>query len=158
MKKTILIYGTVLALLVWALKWMEYRYILRDLSLQFYLGLVALLFSGLGIWIGINLLKPKAVIPAEASTESQEIFAIPEALLRESGISPREYEVLQLMAAGLSNQEIAGRLFISLNTVKTHISNIYLKLDVKRRTQAIQKMKERVQISQKEEAAQAGDQ
>ncbi len=142
MKKTILIYGTVLALLVWALKWMEYRYILRDLSLQFYLGLVALLFSGLGIWIGINLLKPKAVIPAEMSTESPEIFAIPEALLRESGISPREYEVLQLMAAGLSNQEIAGRLFISLNTVKTHISNIYLKLDVKRRTQAIQKMKE----------------
>lgn len=142
MKKTILIYGTVLALLVWALKWMEYRYILRDLSLQFYLGLVALLFSGLGIWIGINLLKPKAVIPAEMSTESPEILAIPEALLRESGISPREYEVLQLMAAGLSNQEIAGRLFISLNTVKTHISNIYLKLDVKRRTQAIQKMKE----------------
>ncbi len=142
MKKTILLYGTLLALLVWALKWMEYRYILRDLSLQFYLGLVALLFSGLGIWIGINLLKPKAVIPAEMSTENPEILAIPEALLRESGISPREYEVLQLMAAGLSNQEIAGRLFISLNTVKTHISNIYLKLDVKRRTQAIQKMKE----------------
>jgi len=141
MKKTILIYGTLLALLVWALKWMEYRYILRDLSLQFYLGLVALLFSGMGIWIGINLLKPKPVSP------EQDVLmvpaSIPENLLRELGISPREYEVLQLMADGLSNQEIANRLFISLNTVKTHISNLYLKLDVQRRTQAIQKAKER---------------
>jgi len=142
MKKTILLYGTLLALLVWALKWMEYRYILRDLSLQFYLGLVALLFSGLGVWVGINLLKPKEVIP-EQEVQVAPSPIVPEELLRESGISPREYEVLQLMAAGLSNQEIADRLFISLNTVKTHISNLYLKLDVQRRTQAIQKAKER---------------
>lgn len=142
MKKTILIYGTLLALLVWALKWMEYRYILRDLSLQFYLGLVALLFSGLGIWIGINLLKPKSVLSVQSPAESKEDCPIPEDLLRELGISPREYEVLHLMAAGLSNQEIADRLFISLNTVKTHTSNLYLKLDVQRRTQAIQKAQE----------------
>jgi len=142
MKKTILLYGTLLALLVWALKWMEYRYILRDLSLQFYLGLVALLFSGLGVWVGINLLKPKAIIP-EQEVQITPSPIVPEELLRESGISPREYEVLQLMAVGLSNQEIANRLFISLNTVKTHISNLYLKLDVQRRTQAIQKAKEK---------------
>ncbi len=141
MKKTIFLYGTLLALLVWALKWMEYRYILRDLSLQFYLGLVALLFSGLGIWIGLNFLKPKTGA-AEQKTTTAPTPAVPEALLRELGISPREYEVLQLMAAGLSNQEIADRLFISLNTVKTHTSNLYLKLDVQRRTQAIQKAKE----------------
>ncbi len=142
MKKTILLYGTLLALLVWALKWMEYRYILRDLSLQFYLGLVALLFSGLGIWVGINLLKPKA-LKQEQEVQVPPSPIVPEELLREFGISPREYEVLQLMAAGLSNQEIADRLFISLNTVKTHISNLFLKLDVQRRTQAIQKAKEK---------------
>lgn len=142
MKKTILLYGTLLALLVWALKWMEYRYILRDLSLQFYLGLVALLFSGLGIWVGINLLKPKA-LKQEQEVQVPPSPIVPEELLREFGISPREYEVLQLMAAGLSNQEIANRLFISLNTVKTHISNLFLKLDVQRRTQAIQKAKEK---------------
>ena len=142
MKKTILLYGTLLALLVWALKWMEYRYILRDLSLQFYLGLVALLFSGLGVWVGINLLKPKEVIP-EQEVQVAPSPIVPEELLRELGISPREFEVLQLMAAGLSNQEIADRLFISLNTVKTHISNLFLKLDVQRRTQAIQKAKEK---------------
>ncbi len=140
MKKTILLYGTLLALLLWALKWMEYRYILRDLSLQFYLGLVALLFSGLGIWIGINLLKPRAT-PQETPAP-QSFTPVPENLLRDLGISPREHQVLQLMAAGHSNQEIADQLFISLNTVKTHISNLYLKLDVQRRTQAIQKAKE----------------
>lgn len=143
MKKTIFLYGTLLAALVWALKWMEYRYILRDLSLQFYLGMVALLFSGLGIWVGLQFLKPKAVIPVQPP----EPTAMPElpdldASLQKLNISPREYEVLQLMAAGLSNQEIANRLFISLNTVKTHISNLFLKLDVQRRTQAIQKAKE----------------
>jgi len=140
MTKTVFLYGFLLALLVWALKWMEYRYILRDLSLQFYLGLVALLFSGLGIWMGLNWLKPK---PATPQTPAQAAkAAAPETLLRDLGISPREYEVLQLMASGLSNQEIANQLFISLNTVKTHTSNLYLKLEVQRRTQAIQKAKD----------------
>ncbi|NUO01017.1 MAG: response regulator transcription factor [Saprospiraceae bacterium] len=140
MKKTVILYGILLALLLWALKWMEYRYILRDLSLQFYLGLVAVLFSGLGVWAGLQFLKPQSDI----SDQHPKVTSPPnlEASLHALGISPREYEVLQLMAAGLSNQEIADRLFISLNTVKTHISSLYLKLDAQRRTQAIQKAKE----------------
>ena len=88
------------------------------------------------------MLKPKAILP-EQEVQVAPSPIVPEEVLRELGISPREYEVLQLMAAGLSNQEIADRLFISLNTVKTHISNLYLKLGVQRRTQAIQKAKEK---------------
>jgi ATP/maltotriose-dependent transcriptional regulator MalT len=73
---------------------------------------------------------------------SSDNFQLNEALLAQTGISKREYEVLELMAQGLSNQEIAEKLFVSLNTVKTHTSNLFVKLDAKRRTQAIQKAKE----------------
>jgi len=135
MRRTIIIYGLSLAALVAVLKFIEYRFFTQDLTLEFYLGLVALLFTGLGIWVGLKLTRQKVVVV-------HPDFRLDESLLERHEISRREYEVLELIAQGLSNQEIAEKLFVSLNTVKTHSSNLFLKLDAKRRTQAIQKAKE----------------
>ena len=135
MRKTILIYGVAMAALTGILKFIEYRYFVRDLSLEFYLGVVAILFAGLGVWAGLRLTRRKVVI-------ANPDFKLNEPELQRLGISKREYEVLELMAQGLSNQEIADKLFVSLNTVKTHSSNLFIKLDARRRTQAVQRAKE----------------
>jgi len=135
MRKTILLYGIAMAALTGVLKFIEYRFLVRDLSLEFYLGFVAVLFTGLGIWVGLRLTRKKIVI---ASPE----FKLNAPELQRLGISKREYEVLELIAQGLSNQEIAERLFVSLNTVKSHSSNLFMKLDARRRTQAIHRAKE----------------
>lgn len=135
MKRTILLYGLALALLVFFLKLIEYRFYVRDLSFEFYLGVVAVLFSVLGIWAGLKLTRKKTIVLSPD-------FVLDESQLQKLGISRREHEVLQLMANGMSNQEIADKLFVSLNTIKTHTSNLFLKLEVSRRTQAVQKGKE----------------
>ena len=135
MRKTILIYGVALAALTGILKFIEYRYFVRDLSLEFYLGVVAILFAGLGVWAGLRLTRRTVVI-------ANPDFKLNESELQRLGISKREYEVLELMAQGLSNQEIADKLFVSLNTVKTHSSNLFMKLDARRRTQAVRRAKE----------------
>jgi DNA-binding NarL/FixJ family response regulator len=135
MKRTIILYGVAMALLIFILKFFEYRYLVRDLSLEFYLGVIAVLFTAVGIWAGNRLTRKKMVlVPATP-------FEVNEDNVRNLGISKREHEVLLLMAQGLSNQEIADKLFVSLNTVKTHSSNLFYKLEAKRRTQAIQKAK-----------------
>jgi two-component system, NarL family, response regulator LiaR len=138
MRRTILLYGAALALLIFLLKFLEYRLFVRDLSLEFYIGIIALFCTAIGVWAGLKLTRPKKVLVPVSSDN----FQLNEALLAQTGISKREYEVLELMAQGLSNQEIAEKLFVSLNTVKTHTSNLFVKLDAKRRTQAIQKAKE----------------
>lgn len=135
MRKTILLYGVAMAALTGILKFIEYRYFVRDLSLEFYLGVVAVLFTGLGVWAGMKLTRKKVAI---ASPD----FKLNEAELQRLGISKREYEVLELIAQGLSTQEIADKLFVSLNTVKTHSSNLFMKLDARRRTQAVRQAKE----------------
>lgn len=138
MKKMILLYGLLMAALVWLLKYLDYRFLVRDLSIEIYLGIIAVICTALGIWMGLKLTRPKVIIQAE----SGDGFSLDEQTLSQLGISKREYEVLELMAQGLSNQEIANQLFISLNTVKTHSSNLFSKLEVKRRTQAVQRAKE----------------
>jgi two-component system, NarL family, response regulator LiaR len=135
MRKTILIYGVAMAALTGILKFIEYRYFVRDLSLEFYLGAVAMLCAGLGVWAGMRLTRRKVVIATPD-------FKLNEGELQRLGVSRREYEVLELMAQGLSNQEIADKLFVSLNTVKTHSSNLFMKLDARRRTQAVRRAKE----------------
>ena len=135
MRKTILIYGVAMAALTGILKFIEYRYFVRDLSLEFYLGVVAILFAGLGVWAGLRLTRRKVVI-------ANPDFKLNGPELQRLGISKREYEVLELMAQGLSNQEIADKLFVSLNTVKTHSSNLFMKLDARRRTPAVRRAKE----------------
>ena len=117
------------------LKFLEYRFIIRDLSFEFYFGIVAILFTALGIWAGLKLTRKKIVMVGPQ-------FILNEPELLRLGISKRELEVLESISQGLSNQQIADKLFVSLNTIKTHSSNLFLKLEVSRRTQAVQRAKE----------------
>ena len=141
MKRIIWLYGLALAILIALLKSLEYRYYLRDLSVEFYIGLVATLFTALGIWVGLKLTRSDKKEMTEKNLSPASVMEASPEQLQLLGISEREYEVLQLIAAGHSNQEIADQLYISLNTVKSHSSNLFSKLDVKRRTQAVQKAK-----------------
>ena len=135
MRRTVIIYGLAMAVLLGLLKLVEYKYFVRDIPLEFYIGTVAVMFTGIGIWAGLRLTRPKIV-------EISGPFERDDACLKRTGISKREYEVLELISAGLSNQEIAEKLFVSTSTVKTHVSNVLGKLDASRRTEAIAKAKE----------------
>jgi DNA-binding CsgD family transcriptional regulator len=135
--KTVWIYGLAMAALIFLLKVIEYNYLVRDLSIEFYIGLVAVFFTIMGIWVGLKL-TTKKIVTVSVGPE----FVLNTAELQKLNISKREHEVLELLAQGLSNQEIANKLFVSLNTVKTHTSNLFLKLGVGRRTQAVQRGKE----------------
>lgn len=127
------------------MKWLEYKFVIIDHALEIYIGAIALIFTALGIWLTLKLNKPKlqtVVVEKEVYLQKPDTDFVPdENQLNKMGISKREWEVLSLMSQGLSNQEIANQLYLSLNTVKTHGSNLFLKLDVKRRTQAIEKGK-----------------
>ncbi|HEY0976946.1 MAG TPA: LuxR C-terminal-related transcriptional regulator [Flavobacteriales bacterium] len=141
---SVVLYGTALAALILLLKYVEYHYLLRDLRVEVYIGVVAVLFTALGIWMGTKYLEGRrqvemVTIPVEAPVRVEAVDR--EEAVRRSGVSGRELEVLELMAEGRSNQEIADRLFISLPTVKSHSSNLFTKLDVKRRTEAVHKAK-----------------
>ena len=135
MRRTVILYGLAMAALLGLLRLVEYKYMVRDIPLEFYIGAVALLFSGIGIWAGRRLTQPRIV-------KVRDPFQCDEAALKRTGISNREFEVLELLAAGLSNQDIADRLFVSMSTVKTHVSSVLAKLDASRRTEAIAKAKE----------------
>jgi DNA-binding NarL/FixJ family response regulator len=137
MRRTVIIYGIAMAALLGLLKLVEYRYLIRDIPLEFYLGVVALMFTGIGIWAGLKLTRPRVrevLVNGSFERDDQAV--------KKLGISKREFEVLELIAAGLSNQEIADRLFVSTSTVKTHVSKVLAKLDANRRTEAIARAKE----------------
>jgi DNA-binding CsgD family transcriptional regulator len=134
MRRTVILYGLAMATLLGLLKLIEYKYFVRDIPLEFYIGVVAMMFTGIGIWAGLRLTRPKIV-------EVSGPFERDDASLKRTGISKREYEVLELISAGLSNQEIAEKLFVSTSTVKTHVSNVLGKLDANRRTEAIARAK-----------------
>ena len=136
MRRTIIIYGLSMAALLGLLKYLEYSFIVRDIPFEFYIGTIAVMFTVLGVWVGRRLTRVKYV------TSPSSDFELDDSELKRLGISKREYEVLELIAGGLSNQEIADKLFVSTSTVKTHTSNLFSKLDARRRTQAIQKAKE----------------
>lgn len=135
MRRTIIIYGIAMAALIGLLKFVEYKFVVRDIPLGFYIGVVAVTFTSIGIWAGLRLTRPKVV-------EISGPFVRNEENLRRTGISKREYEVLELLSRGLSNQEIADKLFVSTSTVKTHVSNVLAKLDANRRAEAIAKARE----------------
>jgi DNA-binding CsgD family transcriptional regulator len=143
--KLVIIYGSALAAVMLVLKWLEWRFLILNHSFELYIAAIAFCFTILGIWLARKLSSPRTqtvVLEKEVFIPRPTSGYVPdEAVLQRSGISRREWEVLSLMSEGLSNQEIADRLFVSLNTIKTHGSNLYLKLDVKRRTQAIEKAK-----------------
>ena len=142
--KATIIYSICLALLLFLLKWLELRFIIFDYSIEIYIGAIALIFTGLGIWLALKLSKPKiktVVVEKEVYISRNENFVLNESMVAQLELSKRELEVLGLMAEGNSNQEIANRIFVSLSTVKTHNQNLFDKLDVKSRTQAIEKAK-----------------
>ncbi len=137
-----ILYGVSLALLLLLLKWLEWHFIIVNHAFEVYASAIAIIFTGLGIWLALKLVKPKVnTIIVEKPVFADTGFNLNEAELGKLRISSRELEVLQLMAGGLSNQEIAEKLFVSLNTIKTHTSNLFLKLEVERRTKAIEKAK-----------------
>ena len=137
-KKHILIYGLLGGLLIAVLKLVEYRFLVVEHSIEIYGGLIALLFAGVGIWLGLKLTRTKEVVVFKEVVSTAEPFALNEGRVRELTITPRELEILGLIANGLSNREIAEKLFVSENTVKTHSSRLFDKLGAKRRTQAVQ--------------------
>ena len=143
MKKHILIYGLLGGLLIAVLKLVEYRFLVVEHSVEIYGGLIALLFAGVGIWLGLKLTRKKeVVIFKEVAVAAVVPFALNEGKLKELGVTRRELEILELIANGMSNREIAEKLFVSENTVKTHSSRLFDKLGAKRRTQAVQMGKE----------------
>jgi DNA-binding CsgD family transcriptional regulator len=145
MKKTVLLYGLLGGVLIAALKIVEYRFLVIEHSLEIYGGIVALLFSGLGIWLGLKLTRTRETVVVREVPVPVPVagpFERNETRLEQLGITPRELEILEAMAAGLSNREIAARLFVSENTVKTHAARLFDKLSARRRTQAVQRAKE----------------
>lgn len=134
MRRIVLLYGLLGGALIALLKLVEYRYLVLEHSLQIYGGIVAVLFTALGIWLGQKLTRTKEVV----IVRNAKPFTIDKAALETLGITPREHEILTLIAAGLSNREIAEKLFVSQNTVKTHSSRLFEKLNARRRTQAVQ--------------------
>ena len=142
--KATIIYSLSLATLLFVLKWLELRFIIFDHSFEIYIGFIAVIFTALGIWLALKLSKPKIetiVVEKEVYVNRNENFVLDTSLVSQLELSKRELEILGLLAEGHSNQEIAAKLFVSLSTVKTHIQNLFENLDVKRRTQAVEKAK-----------------
>jgi len=131
--------GVVGGVLIAVLKWTEYQFLVIDHSVEIYGGLTAATFAGLGIWLGVRATGRRQKTADETAPER---LVVDEARREALGLTPRELEILGLIAEGLSNREIAGRLFVSENTVKTHCSRTFDKLGAKRRTQAVQMGKE----------------
>lgn len=138
--KHIVIYGLTLAILVFVLKLPQWKFLIVDNTIDIYVGLVAVFFTVLGIWVASQLIKSK-VKTVIVEKEVPEKFEINETELQKLNLSTREYEVLQLLAKGYSNSEISEQLFLSVSTIKTHVSNLFTKMDVKNRTQATEKAK-----------------
>jgi two-component system, NarL family, response regulator LiaR len=147
MKRHILIYGLSGGLLIAALRLAEYRLLIVNHSVEIYGGLIAAIFAAVGIVLGLKLTKPKETVVVKeievpVPVAATEPFVLNDKKLEETGITPRELEILELIAQGMSNREIAEKLFVSENTVKTHSSRLFDKLGAKRRTQAVQLGKE----------------
>lgn len=149
--KATIVYSISLAFLLFLLKWLELRFIIFHHSFEIYIGLIAVIFTALGIWLALKLSKPKietVVVEKEVYVNRNENlpdrqagFVPDTSLISQLELSKRELEILSLLAQGHSNQEIAAKLFVSLSTVKTHNQNLFEKLDVKRRIQAVEKAK-----------------
>ena len=150
MKRHVLIFGLVGGLLIVALQYTEYRFVVIEHSIELYGALVAILFAAFGIWLGLRITRRRETIvvkevpgPASGrSAEPESPFAPNAAQQLSLGITDRELEILTLIARGLSNREIATQLFVSENTVKTHCSRAFDKLGAARRTQAVLRGKE----------------
>lgn len=143
MRKHVLLYGLLGGVLIAGLKLVEYRWLVVEYRVEICGGIVAVVFASVGIWLGLKLTKTReTVVVREVMVPAPVDFVRDQRKLQSLGITPRELEVLELIAEGLSNREIAERVFVSENTVKTHLSRVFDKLGARRRTQAVQLGKE----------------
>ena len=161
MKRHVLIFGLVGGLLIATLQYTEYRFVVIEHSVELYGALVAILFASFGIWLGLRITRRRetvretvvvreVLVPVEApapfapNTAQQQVKQVVQQEVQQQalGITARELEILTLVARGLSNREIATRLFVSENTVKTHCARVFDKVGAARRTQAVQRGKE----------------
>ncbi len=143
MRKHILLFGLLCGVLIAVLQFIEYRWLVIEHSFEIYGALVAAIFAGVGIWLGLKLTRPtETVVVREVMVAAPSNFVRDQGKVDSLGITPRELEILELIAAGLSNKEIADRVHVSENTVKTHSSRVFDKLGARRRTQAVQLGKE----------------
>ncbi|HEX7807740.1 MAG TPA: response regulator transcription factor [Thermoanaerobaculia bacterium] len=141
--KRLLLYGLLGGVLIAVLKLIEYQHFIHAYPGEIYGGLVAIIFTVVGVYVGLRMTARKQVVVVkEVRVRDDGPFVVDEARLRETGLTPREQEILALIAAGHSNREIAEKLFVSENTVKTHSSRVFEKLGVNRRVQAVQKARE----------------
>jgi DNA-binding CsgD family transcriptional regulator len=143
----IVLFGLTGGVLITLLKWTEYRYLVIEHSIEIYGGLTAATFAAIGIWLGLRLTRKQIVlkevrVAVPVPGPAGQPFAVNSKKLEELEITPRELEILELIAKGMSNREMAEKLFVSENTVKTHSSRVFDKLGAKRRTQAVQLGKE----------------
>lgn len=136
--------GIALAILLLIFQLLEFKLLIVSHQFEIYVGCIAVGFTLLGIWVARKITTPKTntiIIEKEVFIPDTGNFILNETELSKRKISKRELEVLELMSLGFSNQEIAEKLFVSLNTIKTHSSNLFEKLEAKRRTQAIETAK-----------------
>lgn len=139
-----MLYGACMAALIFLLKWLEWKYLIMDHPMEIYIGSIALIFTILGIWIASKLSARRVetvIVEKEIIIHQPEAFTPNDAELKKLNLTSREWDVLQHMSQGKSNNEIAESLFLSVSTIKTHASNIFVKMDVKSRAQAIEKAK-----------------
>lgn len=147
MKRHVLIFGLVGGVLIAILQYTEYRFVVIEHSVELYSALVAILFATFGIWLGLRITRNRETVvvrevPVPAAEPAREPFSPNTTQQQTLGITARELEILNLVARGLSNREIATQLFVSENTVKTHCARAFDKLGAARRTQAVQRGKE----------------
>ena len=154
MKRHVLIFGFVGGLLIATLQYTEYRFVIIEHSVELYGALVAVLFAAFGIWLGLRITRGRetiretvvvkeVLVRAEVPVAADTGAFAPNTERQETlGITARELEILNLIARGFSNREIATQLFVSENTVKTHCSRAFDKLGAARRTQAVRRGKE----------------
>ncbi|MFN8669961.1 MAG: response regulator transcription factor [Gemmatimonadaceae bacterium] len=144
MRRLVLLYGLLGGLLIAALQLVEYRWLIVAHSVEIYGAMVAAIFAAVGIWLGRRLTRPAVEVEKVVVREVEVVVPAPATFERDEGrvaqlgLTPRELEVLELIAAGLSNREIAEQVHVSENTVKTHTSRVFDKLGARRRTQAVQ--------------------
>lgn len=134
MKTVILGFGILIACLLILFKLAQFSYFGQASSPEIWIAVISLVFFGIGIFISRKYLPVTKTVHAPKEPDQKQVDKL--------GLSKREYEILQLINEGLSNQQIADKIFVSENTVKKHVSNLFFKLDVQRRTEAIRKAKE----------------
>ena len=139
-KRHIILYGCTIAFLIFGLKWLQWKFLIVDNAIDIYIGMIAIVFTLLGTWVSTQIIKPKiqtVIIEKPIIVHQPKRFSLNENELKRLNLTNREYQILKLIVKGHSNSEVADHLFLSISTIKTHVSNLYSKMNVKNRFQAI---------------------